>query len=240
MKAKDIMTTSVVTVDPNDDVALVARRLLDRRISAAPVIDKDARLCGIVSEGDLMRRAERGCSRSWWLELLADKTIDFTRSLGTRIRDVMTRDVVSIKEETPISEVARILEEKRIKRVPVLRDGRLVGIVSRADVLRGLASVGSRSVTSSSADDRQIRATILEMLDRQTWASLEAVSVIVINGVVYLWGIAQSEADKDAIRIAAENVVGVSKVHNFLSTLHGVLSGVWQGPQRVRTEDAHD
>lgn len=96
----------------------------------------------------------------------------------------------------------------------------------RADVLRGLVAVGPGSITSPSADDRQIRATILEMLDRKTWASLEAVSVIVVNGVVYLWGIAQTDSDKDAIRVAAENVAGVSKVHDFLSTLHGVLSRV--------------
>jgi CBS domain-containing protein len=135
---RDIMTTDVVTVDPDEAVGEVAQRLLAHGISASPVVDRDGRMLGIVSDADLMRRAECGGRQSWWLALLADKTARFTRDLGTRARDVMTRDVATIDEETPIADIARILEGKRITRVPVLRNGQLVGIVSRADVLRAL------------------------------------------------------------------------------------------------------
>lgn len=226
MQARDVMTTEVVTVDPDADVMQAAQQLLNHHISAAPVVDRRGRLCGIVSEGDLMRRAE-GCGpRSWWLACLANRTADFTRSAGTRVRDVMTTEVRSVKENTTISEVARVLEEHRIKRVPVLRDGHIKGIVSRADVLRGLAAVGAPLASSPNHDDRQTRAAIIEMVKQQTSASLEAVSVIVVNGVVYLWGVAQSETDKNAIRVAAENVVGVSRVHDLMSTLRGILSEI--------------
>lgn len=226
MLAKDIMTTDVITVAPDEEVDHVARLLLDHRISASPVVDPDGRMLGMVSEGDLMRRAECGSSRSWWLALLADKTADFTRTLGTRARDVMTRDVVTVDEETPIAEIARILEGKSIKRVPVLRDRRLVGIVSRSDVLRALGAIEPRYDTPPSANDRQIRASILDLIKHRTTTSLQAVSVIVVNGAVYLWGTAETQSDKDAIRIAAENVVGGAQVHDFLNTLPEILRGV--------------
>lgn len=226
MLADAIMTSRVVTADPDEEVAVVARRLLDNRISALPVVRHDGRLCGIVSEGDLMRRAECGRSRSWWLSLMADETADFRKTLGTRVRDVMTHDVVTVDEETPIAEIAHILEAKGIKRVPVLRGGRLVGIVSRADVLRALAAIGDRDDVSPSDDDGQIRARILALLEQRTTAALHAVSVIVVNGSVYLWGTAETQADKDAIRIAAENIAGVAKVHDFLTTLPEVLQSI--------------
>lgn len=226
MYAKDVMTANVLTVDPDDEVRDVAQRLLDRHVSGAPVVDQSGRVVGIVSEGDLMRRAEGSGRRSWWLTLVADKTAEFTRTLGTRARDVMTREVVSVEEETPISEIARILETSRIKRAPVLRDGRLVGIVSRADLLRALVAVVPPSGMFSSADDRKIRAEILKLLGQEASASLHAVSVIVVNGVVYLWGIADTQTDKDAIRVAAENVVGTQRVHDFVNTLREILGTV--------------
>jgi len=226
MLAKDIMTANVVKVKPDDEVGYVAQVLLDHRISAAPVVDQAGHLRGIVSEGDLMRRAEGSAGRSWWLDLLTDKTRDFTRMSGTRVRDVMTREVISVDEETSISEIAHILEANGIKRVPVLLDGRLVGVASRADVLRGLAAVGSRSMPLPSVDDRQVRADIVTLIGRQTSASLQAISVIVVNGVVYLWGTAESETDKDAIRVAAETIAGTTKVHDFVNTLPSVLSQV--------------
>jgi CBS domain-containing protein len=226
MLAKDIMTTEVVSTNPDEEVPAAAQLLLDHRISAMPVVDRDGRVLGIVSEGDLMRRAECGSTRSWWLSLLADKTAEFTRIMGTRVRDVMTRDVVSVDEVAPISEIARILETNGIKRVPVLRADRLVGIVSRADVLRGLAALGSQTHEASTDDDREIRTRTLELIRRHTSTTLQAVSVIVVAGAVYLWGTVETEADKNAVRVAAENVVGTNKVHNFLNTLPDVLRGV--------------
>ncbi len=137
----------------------------------------------------------------------------------------MTRDVVSISQDASLADVSRILESKHIKRVPVIEGGRLVGLVSRADVLRGLASFGSREAKAT-VEDWDIRAGILELVRRRTGVSTQAVDVIVVNGEVYLWGIVETERDKTAVRVAAENVVGVGKVHSFLNTLSKVVRGV--------------
>ncbi len=226
MLTKDVMTAEVVSVAPDDDVAHVASVLLKHGISAAPVVDRTGRLQGIVSEADLMRRAECGASRSWWLSLLADKTVEFTRDLGTRARDVMTANVVTVDEDAPISSVAHLLEANGIKRAPVLRQDRLVGIVSRSDILRGLAVANAPSGDGPSVSDREIRDQVLQLIKQHTSTSLSAVSVIVVNGTVYLWGTADTAADKNAIRVAAENVAGVARVHDFLSTVPQVLQGV--------------
>jgi CBS-domain-containing membrane protein len=229
MQAKDIMTTDVVTVGSEAEAAEVARLMLERCVSAIPVVDGKRRVLGIVSEGDLIRRAECGAEsrRSWWLALLADRTAEFIKAYGTRAKDLMTPDVITVSENAPLAEIARVLEAHRIKRVPVVRDGRLVGIVSRADVLRGLASLGSARVERPSANDRQIRDKILELLKERSDASTRFVSVIVVGGAVYLWGTAEGEQDRVAIRVAAENVAGVKAVHDFLGCLPEVLKGVW-------------
>lgn len=229
MQAKDIMTTDVVTIGPAAEAEEVARLMLERRVSATPVVDGKRRVLGIVSEGDLIWRAECGADphRSWWLALLADRTAEFIKAYGTRAQDVMTPDLVTVPEEATLAEIARTLEGHRIKRVPVLRDGRLVGIVSRADVLRGLASLRSAPAERPSADDRQIRDEILGLLKERSDASTQFVSVIVVAGTVYLWGTAESEQDRTAIRVAAENVAGVKAVRDFLGCLPEVLKGVW-------------
>ena len=229
MQAKDIMTTDVVTVGPAAEAAEVARLMLQRRISAVPVVDGKRRVLGIVSEGDLIRRAEGGAElrRSRWLVLLADRTAEFIKAYGTRAKDLMTRDVITVPEEATLAEIAQVLEAHRIKRVLVVRNGRLVGIVSRADVLRGLASLSPAPAERPSADDRQIRDGILALLKQRSDASTRFVSVIVVGGAVYLWGTAESEQDRVAIRIAAENVAGVKAVHDFLGCLPEVLKGVW-------------
>ena len=229
MHAKDIMTGDVVTVGPVAEAAEVARLMLERGISAIPVVDGKRRVLGIVSEGDLIRRAKGGAEgrRSWWLALLADRTAEFIKAYGTRTKDLMTRDVITVSEGAPLGEIARTLGTHRIKRVPVVRDGRLSGIVSRADVLRGLASVSSARAERPSADDRQIRDKILALLKERSDASTRFVSVIVVAGTVYLWGTAESEQDRIAIRVAAENVAGVKAVHDFLGCLPEVVKGVW-------------
>lgn len=226
MQAKDIMTSTVVTVHPDDLVADVAAEFLDRRISGAPVIDRNGQLVGFVSEGDLIRREESAAGQSWWLRLVADKTSEFVHAHGTRVRDVMSPTVVSIDEETSIADTARILEKNKIKRVPVLRDGRVVGIVSRADLLRALVAIEPVISRHLSNDDRQIRARIVGLLNKQTTVSLQAVSIIVAHGVVYLWGIADTETDKAAIRVAAESVTNPAKVHDFLDTQRSIMKEV--------------
>lgn len=145
MNAAQVMTRQLVTADPIMSVRDVAKLLLEHGISAVPVVDASGALLGIVSEGDLVRRGDvvRDERQSWWLQMLAEGEnlapgfLDYVRSGERRVSDLMTREVVTVEEETPLPEVARLLEEHRIKRVPVLRQGKLVGVVSRADLVRG-------------------------------------------------------------------------------------------------------
>lgn len=167
MRARDVMTTDVVTVDLDTSVREIARLLLARRISAVPVVAADGRLAGIVSEGDLVRRPELGTEArpSWWLMLFAgseDLAQSYRKAHGRRAADVMTHDVVTVAEDAPVSEIARLLEERRFKRVPVIRDGRVVGVVSRADLVRGLAV--QRAPTAVPADDNAIRERCLRSI----------------------------------------------------------------------------
>jgi CBS domain-containing protein len=216
MQAKDFMTTDVVTVGPDSDVSSIAQTFLDNRISAAPVVDQDGVVVGIVSEGDLMRRARPAARRSWWLSLVADPTREFVRDRGTRARDIMTTTVVSVTEEASLSDVAHILESNNIKRVPVIEEGKLAGVVSRADILRCLAAVGGRE-DRPMLEDQEIREKIVQLIRQETEAFMGTVKVIVSKGEAHLWGIVDRKADADAVRVAAESVVGVNNVHDHLS-----------------------
>jgi CBS-domain-containing membrane protein len=215
------MTADVLTVSPDTSVRDIAALLLERRISAVPVLDAKGRVVGMVSEGDLMHRAETGTerSRSRWFELFSDTkdlAREFLKSHGLRAADVMSRPVVSVTEDVHVAEVARLFGSRRIKRVPVLRDGRLVGIVSRADLLRGLARARDEG---THADDETLRETILSRLRAASWARGEMVNVVVDGGVVELLGFADSREQKHAIRALAENVVGTRVVHDRLQIL---------------------
>src|SRR5262245_19266889 len=159
MHAIDVMTSEVISVDENATVPAVARLLAERGISAVPVIDRENRVIGIVSEGDLLHRAETGTERrrSWWLDMVSSTNKlagEYIKSHSGKVKDVMTRDVLSVTEETS---VAVLLETNRIKRVPVVRDGKIVGIVSRANLVRALAMTITEEVGGADADDRMIR-----------------------------------------------------------------------------------
>lgn len=224
MQARDLMSTTVVTVSPETRVREIARLLLTRHISGVPVVDADNRVVGIVSEGDLMRRAETGTERrrSWWLSPFMDAdelAREYVRSHGRRAADVMTRDVVTVTEDAPAGEIATVLERHRIKRVPVVRDERLVGIVSRADLLRGLAAQSPQRETRPSADDRAVRERLLQELRASDWASPESVNVVVTDRVVHLWGIVRTEQERQAMCVAASNVPGVRAVEDHLVRL---------------------
>jgi CBS-domain-containing membrane protein len=215
------MTADVLTVSPDTSVRTIAALLLEHRISAVPVIDASGRVVGIVSEGDLMHRAETGTERprSRWFELFSDTkdlAREFVKSHGLRAADVMTRPVVSVAEDVHVAEVARLFGARRIKRVPVLREGRLVGILSRADLLRGLARARNESAP---ADDGLLRETILNRLRAAPWARGEMVNVVVDGGAVELLGFADSREQKQAIRALAENVAGTHVVHDRLQIL---------------------
>ena len=220
MKAADVMISNVITVTPDSDVVEVAKTLLSNRISGAPVIDKSGRLVGIVSEGDLLRRAEMGTERhrSWWLQLLTSKEAlaqEFLQSHSRKVGDVMTRGVVTVAPDTPLSDVATTLEKHGIKRVPVVKDSKLVGIVSRANLLQALASM-RKDVQPGKVDDATLRDRVMANLDRQPWTWPALINVIVRDENVELWGLVNSDTEKNAVRVAAEGVAGVKSVSDNL------------------------
>ncbi|PAY10775.1 histidine kinase [Bradyrhizobium sp. UFLA03-84] len=220
MQARDVMVSPVITVDSNATVRRVASLLLEHRISAVPVVGKDGELVGIVTEGDLMHRSESGTERpySWWLRLLvgdAQMASDYVKSHAVKIADIMTRKVVTATPETPLYEIAMLLEKHDIKRIPIVNaTGHLVGIVSRANLLQAVAS--ARPKLEISPADSVIRKKLLGELREQPWAHTFNLTATVQNGVVDLWGYAPSAAERTAIRVAAESIPGVVAVNDHL------------------------
>jgi CBS domain-containing protein len=215
MEARDVMTSSVITVAPDTPVAEIAALMLERRISAVPVVDATGRLQGIVSEGDLMRHARAGTGRSgsWWLALFADRdetAQDYVKSHGLTATDVMTSRVVTAAENAPIDRIASLLERHRIKRVPIVRRGKVVGIVSRANLLHGLVA-RTAPAPRSVIKDREIRARLLATLG-EAGVARSFINVVVTSGTVELWGWVESEAQKRALAIAAKETAGVKRV----------------------------
>jgi CBS domain-containing protein len=226
MNARDVMTTEVVTVRPETTVQELAKILSEKSISGAPVVDAGNRLVGLVSEGDLLHRAETGTERrvqprrSWWLDsVVAEEEMarDYVKAHGRTVADIMTRDVISVGETADLADIAMLLETKRIKRVPVVAGDRLVGIVSRANLVRALATTASAPKIVADGDDRTIREQLLAELGRQRWANIWAADIMVRDRVVHLWFSSdESEAERQAVRVAAENVAGVERVEEHI------------------------
>jgi CBS domain-containing protein len=223
MRAMDVMTVRVVTVSPDMSVQDLAKLMSERGISGVPVVEND-RVVGIVSEGDLLHRAETGTERRiarqrwrWFDSTPAEEARDYVKSHGRKVGEIMTREVIAVGEDTDLAEVASIMETKRVKRVPVLRDGKLVGIISRANLVRALAATPSEVVTAAESDDRAIRAKLLTELNGRDWARVWPADIVVQDGVVHLWlSDDRSEAEREALRVAAENVPGVRRVEEHL------------------------
>jgi CBS domain-containing protein len=230
MKAKDVMTSPVVSVEPDDSVLQAVRIMLQRHISGLPVIDKEGRLVGIVTEGDFLRRAETGTQRRRprWLEYLLGPgrlADEYTRTHGRKVHEIMTADPLTVSEDTPLDEIVRTMEKRRIKRLPVLRGAEVVGIVSRANLVHALAGLAGE-VKPTTASDQAIRDRIIAELAGQTWAPTALINVIVRDGVVELWGTITDERERQAIIVAAENAPGVKAVKDHLAwvdTMSGVL-----------------
>jgi len=221
MRAMDVMTTDVITVDPEMTVQGMATLLAERGISGAPVVDSSGRLVGVVSEGDLLHRAEIGTAhrhrerrRSWWLDHFAsDLAREYVKSHGRTVKDIMTRDVVTVTEDTELAEVAAVLEAKRIKRVPVMRDDKVVGIISRANIVRAVGATKGAAPGGGESDDRTIRAHLVAELGREEWAKIWPEDIIVRDGVVHFWlSDDEPEAKRQALRVAAETIAGVRGV----------------------------
>ncbi len=223
MNAADVMTRNVVTVTPDTTVLELVSILLSRNISGVPVVDANNVLVGIVTEGDLVRRAELGTERKrggWLAFFTATATMaqEYVRSHGTKVRDLMTPGVVAVARETPLADVADLMEERHVRRVPVVEDGKVVGIVSRANLLRAWASLPTEA-TPVSADDAAIRNALLEELAHQAWSRRPENSVVVTEGVVHLWGLAATDEEKRALELAAEQVPGCKAVRNHIVVL---------------------
>lgn len=219
MKAHDVMTWGAITVEPDALVSRAVRLMLQNKISGLPVVDANGRLVGIVTEGDFLRRGELGTQRRRprWLEFLLGPgrlAAEYVQSSGQKVEEIMTPELHTITPETPLDEVVDLMERHRVKRLPVVQDGKLVGIVSRANLLHALASV-AREVRAPAADDAAIRERILAECAKQPWAP--QINVVVRDGVVSLWGVITDERERQAFIVAAENVPGVKAVHDHLA-----------------------
>jgi len=229
MLAKDIMTVDVVTVTPETPVSEIAATFLDRRISAVPVSRDGKSVIGIVSEGDLMRRPEADTDQrnpSWWLTVFSDASklaSEFKKTHGQTAADVMTKNAIVIDEQMPVAEIAEILEKNHIKRVPVMRDGALIGIVSRANLLRALASRKNTPLTPAIESDETIHDALMAVLADEAWVERGMINVIVSDGVVQLWGLVKSGAQVDAYAVAAREIPGVKSVENHISANYNQL-----------------
>jgi CBS domain-containing protein len=233
LKVKDIMTRAVVSVAPDTPVSELAELLIEKRISAVPVIDAGA-LVGIVSEADLLHRYEIGterrpAARAWWQRLFADKESPwgYVESHAKKVRDIMTADVVSVADDVPAGDVAELFESRHIRRVPVVKAGKVVGIVSRTDFVRALVARGKIRRHQHSTSDDSIRRALLAELEAQPWWRPFYCDVTVVDGVVHVSGLIEAPDEKDGLRVAAENIGGVRGVDDQRTTLYIPGGGYW-------------
>jgi CBS domain-containing protein len=209
-------------VRPDTLVSDIASILLEHRISAVPVLNDDGSPAGIVSEADLVHRVEAGTERrhAWWQDILGEKESvarEFVKSHGVKASDVMTRNIVTADPEMPLDELASLLDKHRIKRVPIVRDGRLVGIVSRADLIRALVTSHAQTGYAEALDDSTLRDRVVSGLRASLWASISNINVVVHDGTVELWGGVESNDEKHALRVATEMTPGVRAVVDHLA-----------------------
>lgn len=221
MQAEDVMTRHVITVDPDATVLQAARLMLQHQISGLPVVDKDGKLVGVLSEGDFLRRRETKTEhkRSRWLEFLmgpGKMAAEYTHSHGNKVSEVMSTDVQSVTELTPLEDIVELMERRRIKRVPVVCGEQLVGIITRSNLMRAMVAL-ARSAPPMSKDDAAIRERLLKEMQKETWAPVAMVDVQVKDGVVELWGSIMDERQREALKVAAENIPGVKEVKDYLS-----------------------
>lgn len=224
MDVSAIMTTQVVTADPKDSLQSVAQRMADNRVSALPVVDDQQQVLGIVSEGDLMRRPEEREQKhhSWWLSLFhlpSDKTQDFLQGPGQKAEEVMTTKVISVTPDTPVADVAELLEKHHIKRVPVLDNKRLVGIVSRANLLRALATHKDDFAPRRSESDQALHDKIVRNLEEAGLPGGYFINPIVNDGTVHLWGAVEHANQVDEAESVTQSTEGVKSVVNHIGVL---------------------
>jgi CBS domain-containing protein len=241
MKARDVMTRGVVSVTPDCSIADLAKKMQQHRISGLPVVNVAGALVGVVTEGDLMRRAELGTERkrsTWRTFLSTQGTLaeEYIRSHGRNVAEVMTADPVTIGEDASLEDVIHLMETHRIKRLPVVKDGALVGIVSRANLVQALAGL-LRGGAAVHEDDVSVRDAVRAEIDKLPWAAKEFVSVTVKDGIVDLWGTFTAYRQDEAAIIAAQNVPGVKEVRSHLAWVDPMSGLVVYSPDERQAWD---
>ena len=239
MQARDVMTRSVISIDPDSTVLQAARLMLQHRISGLPVVDNAGKLVGILSEGDFLRRRETQTQRrrSRWLEFLMGPgrmAAEYSHSHGSKVSEVMTTEVQSVGEDASLDDIVQLMERHHIKRVPVMQDGKLTGIVTRSNLMHAMVSL-ARTAPPVAESDAAIRERLLAEIKRQTWAPAAMVDVVVRDGVVELWGTIFDERQRDALKIAAENIPGVTAVKDNLAWVEPVSGMVIESTQTAGT-----
>ncbi len=219
MKAKHVMVSPVKVGRADMTVREVAKVLTENGISALPIINERGNLIGIVSEGDLIRRAEIGTQkhRSLWLSLFISNiqlAEEYARAHSRLVKDLMTNEVVTVDPETPLEKVAELFDRHRIKRVPVCEKGGLVGIVTRANLVQAIATAPQKA--HSDLGDEQIREKARKRIEGESWANANSINITVKGGTVHLWGTVQSEAERNALRAAIENIAGVKAIKDSI------------------------
>ncbi len=241
MRARQIMTRHVITILPDATILEAANLMLQRHISGLPVVDAGGKLVGIVSEGDFIRRSEIGTQRKRgrWLKFLLGAGLtatDYVHEHGRKVSEVMTADPVTVTEDATLEEIVRSMETNGVKRLPVLRGDKLVGIVSRANLLQAVASL-AREIPDPTADDDHIRSRITAAIEKNDWSPF-GLNVIARDGIVHLSGVITDEDSRQAARVAAENVAGVRKVHDHLCWVD-TMSGMYlESPEDVEMAKA--
>ncbi|MFZ3235339.1 MAG: CBS domain-containing protein [Stellaceae bacterium] len=233
MKASDVMTRNVVTVRCGTPIREAIRLMLDNNVSGLPVVDAAGRLEGILTEGDLLHRAEIATERKhWpWLDFLLGpgrRASEYVKTHGRICDELMSHDVISVDPDAALADIVALMERRRIKRVPVLDDGALVGVVSRVDLLAALARMLDMPREAAGGDDA-IREQVLAELDKVEWAPRSGLSVTVSDGIVALDGVILDEHEREALRVAAENVPGVRGVSDHLVWVEPVSGTVIEG-----------
>jgi CBS domain-containing protein len=240
MIVSDVMTRKVLSVSPDETVEHAVNLMLRYGISGLFVVDAKGTLVGVVTEGDLLRRDELGTERHrpWWLRVLVSpgkQALDFTRTHGRKVSDIMTPEVICVAIDTPLETVVETMEKQRIKRVAVTEKGHMVGVVARSDLLRALLThEREKQPPQAQDDDRTIRANILADLESASWAPLTTLNVTVASGVVDIWGTITNPDERRAICVMAENVPGVKGVHDHLVFVEPYTGTVIESPDDTR------
>jgi CBS domain-containing protein len=220
MNVRKIMTAPAVTVKANSSVLALARLLSEKHVSGAPVVDDSGALVGIVTEQDLLRRHEIATEkeRPWWLRMLVGESVladEYVKAHAKQISDIMTRNVVTVSPTDSIRHLVDVMEKHSIKRVPVIENNQVIGVVSRSDLVRMFAE--SHGALTAPMDDHLIRKKLITHLQNQPWAHMQLVNVNVSNGVVELSGLVRTDTEANAIRVAAQSMLGVKQVIDRLA-----------------------